>query len=121
MMLSFVVALFYLCYGKFRFTFDKTTTIFGGLYAVCYCVCTVALFGIFAYSTSPSVAFYFGLALFAVSLFFLGKKKTSEEKKSFSVKWLIYVLANFLRTAAVRYCKRISKGSVTGIIRVNSC
>ena len=43
MMLSFVVALFYLCYGKFRFTFDKTTTIFGGLYAVCYCVCTVAL------------------------------------------------------------------------------
>ena len=120
MMLSFVVALFYLCYGKFRFTFDKTTTIFGGLYAVCYCVCTVALlkalkigyvsltslifsyslilpalFGIFAYSTSPSVAFYFGLALFAVSLFFLGKKKTSEEKKSFSVKWLIYVLAAF--------------------------
>ena len=43
MMVSLVVTLFYLCYGKFRFTFDKTTTIFGGLYAVCYCVCTVAL------------------------------------------------------------------------------
>ena len=138
MMVSLVVTLFYLCYGKFRFTFDKTTTIFGGLYAVCYCVCTVALlkaskigyvsltslifsyslilpalFGIFAYSTSPSVAFYFGLALFAVSLFFLGKKKTSEEKKSFSVKWLIYVLAAFfanggcsiLQTHQQRLCK----------------
>ena len=120
MMVSLVVTLFYLCYGKFGFTFDETTTLFGGLYAVCYCVCTVALlkalkigyvsltslifsyslilpalFGIFAYSTSPSVVFYFGLALFAVSLFFLGKKKTSEEEKGFSVKWLIFALAAF--------------------------
>ena len=120
MMVSLVVTLFYLCYGKFGFTFDETTTLFGALYAVCYCVCTVALlkalkigyvsltslifsyslilpalFGIFAYSTSPSVVFYFGLALFAVSLFFLGKKKTSEEEKGFSVKWLIFALAAF--------------------------
>ena len=120
MMVSIVVTLFYLCYGKFGFTFDETTTLFGALYAVCYCVCTVALlkalkigyvsltslifsyslilpalFGIFAYSTSPSVAFYFGLAVFAVSLFFLGKKKTSEEEKGFSVKWLIFTLAAF--------------------------
>lgn len=121
MIVSFVVTIFYLIYGKFDLTFDRTTMLFGGLYAVCYCVATVALlralkegyvsltslvfsyslilptlFGIFAYGALPSVAFYFGLCLLAVSLFFLGKKNTEKrDEKGFSVKWLIYVIAAF--------------------------
>lgn len=141
MIVSFVVTLFYLIYAKFDLTFDKTTVVSGGLYAVCYCITTVALlralkegyvsltslvfsyslilptlFGIFAYSTLPSVAFYFGLALLAASLFFLGKKDSEKaEEKSFSVKWLIFIVmaffANGLCSILQTYQQRVCEGN----------
>ena len=65
MMVCLVVTLFYLCYGKFGFMLDETITLIGALYAVCYCVCTVALLKALkiGYISLTSLIFSYSLVL----------------------------------------------------------
>lgn len=127
MLVSFVVLVFFCFYGKFNFSFDFNTILYGAIYGTSFCLATITLllalkigrvsitslifsyslilptlFGVVAYGIRPSVMFYVGLGFFVVSLFLLGQKKNVEDEtgKGFSVKWLVLVILTFFANAA---------------------